>query len=1127
MNASRVVPILRYLRRLTRDRESMPSDSELLERYLDRRDQAAFADLVERHGAMVLGVCRSVLRHHQDAEDAFQAAFLVLSSKAGSIRRRESLASWLHGVAHRVALQARAKNMRRQALEAKAKSPAADNSADDITWGELREILHAELAGMPERYRAPLVLCYLEGLTQDEAARRLCWSATTLKGRLQRGRNLLRNRLLRRGLALTTALAAVLAEQTLASSVPPALALATARAAIQSATAITAASVLAGNTLRQMAPLRWKAVSALLLAVGILAGGVGFLPPQLVGKKPEENGTQQQWQARTDPQGDPLPAGAVARLGILRFNHGDRLDNLRFTPDGKTILSTGGGILRVWDTATGKELGQFSRKVPSWDDQIVLPPDGKTLISLGQESKDTLRFWDLTQHKEVRVVPLPVQRSLISVHFRNALSPDGRLALINLTGQIRVFDIATAKELWRLDRAEGEAHPAIFAGGDHVVTVDKKHSIEVWEARTGKSIRKFAQVAPAEILAASPDGNWLATLEHHVGAIDRYLDKDVIHVWDLTTGTERHQLASRQKRWYMSLLFSPDSKQLLSYCTGEVDSELTIWDAQSGKRLHELRDVIGQHMSLSPDGSRLAAGNNWGKFKLFDMKTLKQISVGVGHDLPTTAVSLSPRGDRALTASYGWISTWDIATSHRLHSIAIPKGWHIDPYVILWPNSPYAISLTRQSQVDETQILIWDVAAGKCLHTLRLRGPETHLATAFSPDSSMLAIWQSGEQAVVRLWDVRTGKEVGSFKESKAGWPQQLFFTPDGKSLFVAGKRTVGYDVTSGKEMFSWRMEPLPAIGGVARKGGGAPVQPEERRAWRRLVVSPEGTLAACVLDNEFHRPDRSPDRLVLCDARTGRVIRRWSDSGVPSSDYEELAFSHDGRLLASSDCQVVHLWEVATGMELRTFRGHRGEIRSLGFSADGRRLASASTDSTVLIWDLVPAHADGSDTVASWWADLASDDARRAYAAIWRLSETPEPALALLRQHLRPVPEPDASKIRQCIEDLDSKGFAVRQKASKELEALGDAALPALRETLDKNPSLEVRRRLETLLSRPPVSVTSSELRNLRALNVLELIDSANAHRLLAELGAGATYAAQTQEARAALRRLSPGTMP
>src|SRR6266851_5319021 len=202
MNAVQPGPILRFLRRLAAGREVLLPDSDLLQRYLDRRDEAAFAALVERHGPMVLGVCRSVLRHQHDAEDAFQATFLVLAHKAGSIRRRDGLGSWLHGVAQRVSLKARVNGLRRQALEAKAAPPLPHSAKDDLTWNELREILHAELAVLPERLREPLVLCYLEGLTQDEAARRLGWTATTVKGRLQRGREILRGRLERRGVAL-------------------------------------------------------------------------------------------------------------------------------------------------------------------------------------------------------------------------------------------------------------------------------------------------------------------------------------------------------------------------------------------------------------------------------------------------------------------------------------------------------------------------------------------------------------------------------------------------------------------------------------------------------------------------------------------------------------------------------------------------------------------------------------------------------------------------------------------------------------------------------------------------------------------------------------------------------------
>jgi RNA polymerase sigma factor (sigma-70 family) len=173
MSALRALPILRQVHRLAAARELATPDSELLQRYLAWRDEAAFAALVERHGPMVLGVCRSVLRQRQDAEDAFQATFVVLASRADSIRRRDGLASWLHGVARRVALKARAAGTRRKVLEAKAPPTSAEVMPDELTWSELREILHAELAALPEHFREPLVLCYLEGLTQEEAARRL------------------------------------------------------------------------------------------------------------------------------------------------------------------------------------------------------------------------------------------------------------------------------------------------------------------------------------------------------------------------------------------------------------------------------------------------------------------------------------------------------------------------------------------------------------------------------------------------------------------------------------------------------------------------------------------------------------------------------------------------------------------------------------------------------------------------------------------------------------------------------------------------------------------------------------------------------------------------------------------
>jgi RNA polymerase sigma factor (sigma-70 family) len=177
------------------------ADQGLLERFIAHQDEAAFAVLVERHGAMVLAVARNVLHHLQDAEDVFQATFLLLARQAGSVRKQGSLGSWLHGVAYRLALKARKAAAARHRLESRAPERVLGASPDDLSWRELNEILHEELESLPDKYRAPLVLCYLEGLTQDQAAEHLGLAKGTLKGRLERARLILRGRLIRRGLA--------------------------------------------------------------------------------------------------------------------------------------------------------------------------------------------------------------------------------------------------------------------------------------------------------------------------------------------------------------------------------------------------------------------------------------------------------------------------------------------------------------------------------------------------------------------------------------------------------------------------------------------------------------------------------------------------------------------------------------------------------------------------------------------------------------------------------------------------------------------------------------------------------------------------------------------------------------
>jgi polysaccharide export outer membrane protein len=210
------------------------TDAELLERFVARRDDVAehaFSALIERHGPMVLRVCRRVLTDAHDAQDAFQATFLVLIRKASSVRRRDSLASWLHGIALRAAAGVRTAEARRRFHEQRCGDRGA-NAGFVSSEPDLGSVLHEELARLPEQYRAPMVLCYLEGVGCEEAAHRLGWPVGTVKSRLARGRARLRSRLARRGLAPSaTFVSAALAAERATASVPATLEWATARAA--------------------------------------------------------------------------------------------------------------------------------------------------------------------------------------------------------------------------------------------------------------------------------------------------------------------------------------------------------------------------------------------------------------------------------------------------------------------------------------------------------------------------------------------------------------------------------------------------------------------------------------------------------------------------------------------------------------------------------------------------------------------------------------------------------------------------------------------------------------------------------------------------------------------------------
>jgi len=274
--------VLHYLRRTVRAVDNgATTDRALLARFAASREQAAFALLIQRHAAMVLSVCRRVLHNDHDAEEAFQAAFLVLATKAGAIGWHESVAAWLHAVAFRVASNLRAGAARRQHHERQSTPMHAVDPLPDVETRDLRRVLDDELSHLPEKYRAPLVLCYLEGKTNEEAAVQLGWTKGTVSGRLAKARDLLRDRLVRRGLTLSAAALPVVLTETKAPA-SAALLHATIQAAalgsIHQALAVGAVSrsvaSLAEGVLQNMflTKLKWITASLLLVLVGTSAG---------------------------------------------------------------------------------------------------------------------------------------------------------------------------------------------------------------------------------------------------------------------------------------------------------------------------------------------------------------------------------------------------------------------------------------------------------------------------------------------------------------------------------------------------------------------------------------------------------------------------------------------------------------------------------------------------------------------------------------------------------------------------------------------------------------------------------------------------------------------------------------
>lgn len=580
--------VLDYLQRLgTGDVERL-TDCQLLERFTEHEDQGAFGVLVRRHGALVLSVCWRLLRHAQDAEDAFQATFLVLARKSGSVNWRESVAGWLHEVACRVAAEARGKTIRRKTRETLMETIPDVPFIPPAHDGELSAVLDEELRRLPEQYRLPLVLCCLEGRTREEAAAQLGWTPGMVKGRLERGRRLLARRLARRGVPEVATAGAMLPVLTCQASVPPALVGKTLQLAsgfISGKVSLATATAVrwAESVLRSIAPTHVVLVAATLL-VFALAGSAAAL---LANREPEQIPNREALLSPPVPQ--PAPA-APKDVVTVRLDRPVRV--AVFTRDSKQFATASfDGTVRVWDAATGKAIRRW--ELDGLVSALAVSPDGEMLVA-GTDRGEVVA-WNLAGGKELFRQPTR-QRNV----YQLAFSPDGKLlASANHEGTVSLWD-KTGADVLTLVGHTGRVWGVCFSlDGTTLASAGEDGTLRWWDPIAGREqgqVKAHSDYTCA--VAYSPDGKELAS----IGFDGR------LRLWTAGTGKEKW---TRDVPSGPSLAFTPNGKHL---ATTDRTGTLHVWDGMTGKKLSSVKGHDGQahYVAVAPDGKRLVTAGEDG-----------------------------------------------------------------------------------------------------------------------------------------------------------------------------------------------------------------------------------------------------------------------------------------------------------------------------------------------------------------------------------------------------------------------------------------------------------------------------------------------------------------------------------
>ncbi|HEV3443263.1 MAG TPA: WD40 repeat domain-containing protein, partial [Gemmataceae bacterium] len=774
---------------------------------------------------------------------------------------------------------------------------------------------------------------------------------------------------------------------------------------------------------------------------------------------------------------------------------------IAFTPDNKVLLSGGAdGRIRFWDVASGQLIRSvLGHRADVWS--LVVAPDGKLVASGGEDG--SVALWEMPSGQLRR--RLDTKQGLIRAV---AFSPDGQtIASGGLDNAVCLWDVPSGKLLRRLEGHRERVTCLSFApDGELLASGSWDNTVRLWHPAGGQEVRRLESGLKVLIaLSFTPDSKALVASS---------FDANPLLMWDAGTGRPIRKIGLHQHTQTFATL-SPDGRSIAAATTMNGNA-IHIWDSTTAA---ERRRVVGlpaavQCIAFSPNGRRLAAGDKAGGICLWDAETgLEQPFAGrpadhgnfatiwLAHVGPVTALAFAPDGQTCASAgTSGDILLWSDSPPRAIRRLSVSDA-------VISRLSFSADGKTLAAACSDNSVRLYEAADGKELRRLRGNG-EPAIDVCFSADGKLvLAV---GLDFTLRVWLAKTGQCTQQFDAAvpRLPLPPGLVQSPQPGRMSVTlspDGQTVAFTDSAGRLHFH------DLATGLARRApidvGDLPTCLWYAPTGRTLAVGKQGALEIWEIASRGRR-----------QALTGMT-------GAVSM----VQFSADGRRVAAATTdRRAYLWDLATGRQALQFLGETSPIEHLQvsqvhFLPDGQAVAVGSADEVVFrnrFADLLAGapsnsiHAPG-DNPENLWRGFLAEEAWGLDRAIWQLAATPDRAIPFLLERLRRLEGPRVNEIPRLIRDLDDNRFAIRSKATEELELLGELAEPALRQTLANKPSLEVVRRIEPLLARLEQAILPSRwLRVLRALEVLEQIGSGQSRQALEALKNEAASAWIRQEA-------------